>query len=253
MKLRVLIADDEPLACARLREFLQAEQEIEIVGEVADGAAAVKAIQKNAPDLVFLDVRMPELDGFAVLRALRPDRLPVIVFVTAHDQFALGAFEAHAADYLLKPFTRERFQKALLRARAIVQSQQKHQIIHQALGLFENLKGRRKPLERLAIKSSERVVVLKVPEIDWIRGADNYVELHAGHAVHLARQTIAGLEKQLPAHAFLRINRSLIVNLDRIKEVRTKSHGDCLVVLQDGTRLSVSRKYRGKLDKLMGR
>ena len=253
MKLHVLIADDELLACERLRQFLQAEPEVEIVGECSNGRETVEAIQENSLDVIFLDVRMPELDGFEVIGAVGAEHLPVIVFVTAHDQFALRAFEAHAADYLLKPFSRERFQEALRRARAIVQGKRKHQTMDQVMGLVENLKGFDKPLERLAVKTSGRVLLVKVTEIDWIRGADNYAELHVGKSAHLLRQKVANLERQLPSNQFLRINRSLIVNLDRIKEFRTKSHGDCLVVLHDHTQLPVSRKYRGKLDEVMGR
>jgi two-component system LytT family response regulator len=253
MKLHVLIADDERLARERLCQFLQAEPEIEIVGECSNGRETVDAIQESSPDVIFLDVRMPELDAFGVIGAVRAEHLPVIVFVTAHDQFALRAFEAHAADYLLKPFTRERFQTALRRARAIVQGKRKHQTIDQVIGLVENLKGFPKPLERLAVKTSGRVLLVKVTEIDWIRGADNYAELHVGKSMHLLRQTVADLERQLPSNQFLRISRSLIVNLNRIKEFRSKSHGDCLVVLHDHTQLPVSRKYRGKLDEVMGR
>jgi two-component system LytT family response regulator len=244
MTLRVLIADDEPLARERLRQLLQEEPGVEIVGECATGTETVKAIQNESPHLVLLDVRMPELDGFEVIRALGVGRLPTIIFVTAHDEFALRAFEAHAADYLLKPFDRERFQKALCRAREIALRGGENNLVDELLGVIAALKTPPQAVERFAIRSGGRIVFVKPGEIEWIRSADNYSELHVGGTVHLLRQTLAALEQQLPPIKFVRISRSLMVNVDHIKEFRPKSHGDYLVVLYDGIKLSASRNYR---------
>lgn len=241
--LRVLIADDEPLARERLRQLLQTENGVVIVGECASGGETVRAVHEQSPDVVFLDVRMPDLDGFGVIKKLGEIRLPVFVFVTAHDEFALRAFAASAVDYLLKPFDRERLQKTLRRARDTVRHRRDHQAVEEVAGLLAGLK----PAARFAIKSRSRVVIVRAAEIDWVRGADNYSELHAGTVVHLLRRTLASLEDDLPQHQFIRISRSIIVNLERIREIRSLSHGDCLVLLADDTRLNASRTYRARL------
>jgi len=251
LKLRVLIADDEPLARERLRQFLRTESDIELVGECINGADTVKSIRKASPDLVFLDVRMPELDGFEVIQHLEANKLPAIIFVTAHDKYALRAIEAHAVDYLLKPFSHERFQNALRRVRHNVVREQTHETVKNICELLAGLQTNRPAIEHLTVKSAGRVLFVKTSQIDWIRGADNYVELHVGKSVHLLRQTLAALENRLSAEQFIRIGRSLMVNLDRIKELRTKSHGDYLIVLQDGTRLTGSRTYREGLQRLL--
>jgi two-component system, LytTR family, response regulator len=202
---------------------------------------------------VFLDVRLPELDGFGVIEGLSGAHLPVIIFITAHDRFALRAFEVHAADYLLKPFDRERFQTALQRARQRLQGNpiaRNHQSISEVLAAFET---RAKPLERLTIKSQGRISFVATAEIDWICAADNYVELHVGKATHLLRTSINALADQLPKNQFVRISRSKLVNSDRIKEMRSKPHGDYLLLLHDGTHLSGSRTYRQNLAPLLGK
>jgi len=250
-KLRVLIADDEPLARQRLRQFLASESNIEIVAECANGNDTVLFARKTSPDLVLLDVQMPELDGLEVIQRLGKDRLPVIIFVTAHDQYAVRAFEAHAVDYLLKPFDRERFRKALNRAREVLLGYREHLATATLCELVAALKSRRKPLESLTIKSAGRFSFVKISQIDWIRGADNYVELHVKGLVHLLRQPIGKLEQQLPADQFVRISRSLLVNLDRVKEMRSKSHGDYFLILQDGTKLTAGRTYRATLQRLL--
>jgi len=243
----VLIADDEPLARERLRQLLQTEDGVLIVGESASGTETVQAVREKSPDLVFLDVKMPDLDGFGVIKKLGEIRLPVFVFVTAHDEFALRAFAASAVDYLLKPFDRERLQKTLRRARDTVRHRRDHQAVEEVAGLLAGLKPPRKPAARFAIKSRSRVIIVRAAEIDWVRGADNYSELHAGTVVHLLRRTLASLEDDLPQHQFIRISRSIIVNLERIREIRSLSHGDCLVLLADDTRLNASRTYRARL------
>jgi len=253
MKTRTLIVDDEPLARERLRQLLAGEADIELVGECADGREAVAAIRETSPDLVFLDVQMPELTGFEVLEQVHGGRLPVIVFVTAHDQFALKAFEVHALDYLLKPFDRDRFQTALRRALDHIRRNQTGELDQRLSALLQDLKPPARPLDRLAVKSSGRVVLVRVDDIDWVEAADNYVELHVGAESHLHRETMADLEQMLPPARFMRISRSAIVNVDRIKELQPLFHGEYAVILRNGTRLTLSRSYREKLDQLLGK
>lgn len=249
-KIRTLIVDDESLARDRLRQLLQKEAEVEIIGDCADGRTAVAMIQKEAPDLVFLDVQMPELDGFGVAEAIGAGARPVIVFVTAHDKFALRAFEIHAVDYLLKPFDRERFQKALRRALEQVKQRESSTLIERQAAMIASLKS--PPTDdRLAVKSSGHVVWVKLDEVDWIGSADNYAELHVGAKSHLLRETMAALEARLDATTFVRISRSIIVNTKRIKELKRQFYGGCELILQNGTKLTLSRRYRDKL-KLLG-
>jgi two-component system, LytTR family, response regulator len=245
MKIRTLIVDDELLARDRLRQLLQDEPAIEIIGECADGREAVAAIAKTSPDLVFLDVQMPELDGFGVLEAIGTGPMPVIVFVTAHDQFALRAFEVHAVDYLLKPFDGERFQKALRRAVEEVGNRDNSATRQRHAALLAALQS-----SQLAVKSPGHVVWVKLDEIDWIGSADNYAELHIGAKSHLLRETLAALEARLAPEKFLRISRSVIVNTQRIKELHRLFYGGYELVLHDGTRLMSSRRYRNKLKQL---
>lgn len=256
MKIRTLVVDDEPLARDRLRKLLAAELDIELVGECANGADALTAISREQPDLVFLDVQMPELDGFGVVAQLKIEPLPAIVFVTAHDRFALKAFEVHALDYLLKPFDRERFQTALARARKLVQQRQSGDLSARLSSLLTDLKPEKnepKYLDRLAIKSEGRVLFFKTDEIDWVEAADNYVSIHVGSEEHLHRETLSSLEGKLPPNRFIRIGRSTIVNLERIKEMQPMFHGDYVVILKNGTRLSLSRNYRDKLNHILGK
>jgi two-component system LytT family response regulator len=251
MKLRVLIAEDEPLSRERLRDLLQAESLIEIVAECATGQGTLVAIRETQPDLVFLDVKMPGLDGFGVIQALNGARSPMIVFVTASERFALRAFDVHAVDYLLKPFDRVRFQLALERARERLKRQEGSRSAPIRPGAAA-AEPRPKALERMTIKSQGRIAFVNISEIDWISAADNYVELHVGASTHLLRTTITALSTELPRTQFVRISRSILVNLDRIKEMRSKSHGDYLVVLHDGTSLVGTRVYRPDLASLLG-
>ena len=253
MKIRALIADDEPLARERLASLLAGENDVEVIGECTNGVEAVAAIQEKTPDLVFLDVQMPELDGFGVLSALEGESRPAIVFVTAHDRFALKAFEVHAIDYLLKPFDRERFQKALDRAREQLARRDTGEIEQKMTALIAGLRNEPKQLDRIPVKSSGRVVLVKTSEIDWIEAADNYVNLHTGKEAHLHRETMTALEQKLPAAKFLRISRSTMVNVDRIKELQPMFHGDYTVILQNGTKLTLSRGYRDALNQLLGK
>lgn len=250
MKTRTLIVDDELLARERLRQLLRDEPDIEIVGECADGEQALAAIRREAPDLIFLDVQMPELDGFGVLEAVTTEPPPVIVFVTAHDKFALRAFEVHAADYLLKPFDRERFKTALLHAVDRLKYRERSDQSNAQAAVLAELKPPAKPLERLAVKTSGRVIFVKLEDIDYIEAAHNYVELHVQKQSHLLRETLNSIEARLPADRFVRISRSVIVNIDRVKELQPLFYGEYTLTLHNGARLTLSRRYRDKLQQL---
>jgi len=252
MPLRVLIVDDEPLGRQRLRALLEAEPDVAVIGECPDGPSAVAAIREQQPDLLFLDVCMPDLDGFGVLEAMGQDRPPGVIFVTAYDKYALRAFEVHALDYLLKPFDRERFQRALERARAQISQAQTAEVNEQLRVLLEESRPGKKYLDRLVIKSPSRVFFLRVEEIDWIEAAANYLRLHVGPEAHLLRETMNSLEGRLDPGKFLRIHRSTIVNIERIRELQPWFHGDYIVLLRDGTKLTLSRSYRQKLQELFG-
>jgi two-component system, LytTR family, response regulator len=251
--IRTLIVDDEPLARTRIRSLLQDEADIEVVGECGDGKQAVVALRDLQPDLVFLDVQMPALDGFEVLEAVRGDRLPAVIFVTAYDRYAIRAFEHHALDYLLKPFDRDRFQKALARLRADLQRKQQASASQRLAAMLQDVQSSsRKPVQRLVIKSGGRIFFLRVEEIDWIEAAGNYVRLHVGKETHLLRETMNSLEGRLDGQQFVRIHRSTIVAMDRIKELQPWFHGDFKVILKDGGELTLSRGYRQKLQEMLG-
>ncbi|MFZ0818886.1 MAG: LytTR family DNA-binding domain-containing protein [Candidatus Acidiferrales bacterium] len=252
MKIRTLIVDDEPLGRERIRTLLGGDEEIEVVGECGDGRQAILAIEKFKPDLVFLDVQMPELDGFAVLDMIASGQMPFIIFVTAYDRYAVQAFEVHALDYLLKSFDRERFQTALQRAKDEIGRSREGHWNDRLAGLLEDLQARQKWVTRIIIRSAGRISFLRVEEVDWVEAADNYVRLHAGHESHLIRETLQSLEKRLDSNKFLRIHRSTIVNIDRIQELRPLFHGDYAVKLRDGTELTLSRKYRENLAEPLG-
>ncbi|MGH7507341.1 MAG: LytR/AlgR family response regulator transcription factor [Longimicrobiales bacterium] len=251
-KWRVLIVDDEPLARDGVRLNLDDQQDFEVVGECANGDEAVETIRDVKPDVVFLDVQMPGLDGFGVLDALSGEPLPEIVFVTAYDQFALQAFEAHALDYLLKPFDAERFQKSLQRVRAQLRGQHRDDIEGRLVSLLEELRDKPRYLERLVVRSSGRILILRTDDVDWIEAAANYVKLHVGGRVYLLRETMSHLERNLDPARFVRIHRSTIVRIDRIKLLEPLFQGDYLVILQDGARLPTSRTYRENLQELLG-
>ena len=250
MPTRVLIVDDEALARDRLRQLLQAEPEIQIVGECADGHEAVATIQRESPDLIFLDIQMPELDGFGVLEALKTDRVPVIVFVTAYDQFALKAFDVHAVDYLLKPFDRERFQAALQHALTQVKQRDHDSLAQRQAAALTDLKPMAKPAERLPVKTGGRVIFVRIDDIDWVEAAHNYVILHVDKDSHFLRETMNAFEERVSPEKFVRISRSTIVNIDRIKELQPMFYGEYTVTLHNGTRLTLSRRYRDKLQQL---
>jgi two-component system LytT family response regulator len=227
--------------------------EVEVIGECPDGRRAITDIEERRPDLVFLDVQMPEVDGFGVLEAISAEKMPVIIFVTAYDRYAVQAFEVHALDYLLKSFDRERFLAALKRAKEEIRRSREGILNERLAGLLEDLGSKKDRLTRLVIRSAGRIVFLRVEEIDWIEAADNYVRVHAGKESHLIRETLQSLEKRLDPGKFLRIHRSALVNLDRIRELQPIFHGDYAVKLADGTELTLSRSYREKLLEPLGR
>jgi len=249
-KIRTVIVDDELLARRGIRAQLQEERDFEVISECRNGLEAVAAIQKEAPDLVFLDVQMPELDGFEVLEVLEPEQRPVVIFVTAYDRYALRAFEVHALDYLLKPFDPERFSKALQRARAQIERKDIRDLNTRLQNLLDDLKSGPRYAERIVIKAGGRIVFLSVAEIDWLEAADNYVKLHAGRESHLMRETLSNFEKRLDPVQFIRVHRSAIVNVQRIKELHPLFRGEYEIVLTNGTRVSSGRSYRDKLQQL---
>jgi len=252
-KIRTVIIDDEELGRERLRALLAKEPEVELIGEAADGRSGVLLLEKLKPELAFLDVQMPELDGFEVLQAIDEAARPSVVFVTAHDKFALKAFDVHAVDYLLKPFDRERFRTALQRAVVKVRARSGGDSDPALKAVLEEAKPSAKPLERLVVKTDGRVLLIKVDELDWVEAADNYVNLHIGKDAHLMRETMSSLESRLPPAKFMRISRSTIVNLERVQELQPMFHGEYVVVLKTGAKLTLSRTYRDKLDQLVGK
>jgi two-component system, LytTR family, response regulator len=263
LTLRVLLVDDNPFARDTLRNLLSAEPGVEVIGECADGAEALEALQREAPDLLFLDVDMPQLDGFGVLEAVGDAQAPVVVFVTAHEHYAIRAFEENALDYLVKPVHRERFRQALERARREVEERGGEVYSERIRAMLEGLRedqkglerllsGAQPHLERLLVKAGDRVVLLATPEIDWVEAEGNYVRLHAGRGGWLIREKISTLEERLDPDTFMRVHRSTIVNLHRVAELRPLPSGDFVVLLKDGTELKLSRGYRQKLAERVG-
>ena len=252
-KIRTLVVDDEPLARERLLSLLSAEADIEVVGQCRDGEEAVTAIMDHSPDLVFLDVQMPAMNGFEVIDAVGPERMPLVIFVTAYDQHALRAFQVRALDYVLKPFDRERFQEALQRARAHIQRDETGDLGRRLLALVKDLRRDQPKTDRLVVKSGGRLFFLRADEIDWIEAAGNYVRLHVGTTSHLLRETMNAIEGRLDPEKFFRIHRSRIVNMERIQEMQPWLNGEYAVVLRTGTRLTLSRGYREKLQERLAR
>jgi len=252
-----VIVDDEALARDAIRLRLENEPGIEVVGQAADGADAVDLIRRLRPDLVFLDVQMPVMDGFEVIEQVSSDHLPIVVFVTAHDRYALRAFETHALDYLLKPFTASRFHATIERARIEVARAGDHETHQRVIDVLEERRRARERgrqlaagggyLTRLAIKRNQRVVLLKVSDIDWVESSGNYAHLHTLGASHVVRMTMADLERRLDPAQFARIHRSTIVQIDRITGIVAAWHGDFDVTLRDGTVLRLSRNYRDRV------
>lgn len=250
-RFRTLIVDDERLARQRIRRFLASEPDFEASGECASAPEALAWLRHNPADVLFLDIQMPEMSGFDLLAAV-PASIPVIIFVTAYDEYALRAFEVNAFDYLLKPFDRQRFQRCIQRARTQLSRVRTGELNQRLLGLLADLRGRREEAARFAVKNGGRVFFVRTDEIDWIEAADNYVCLHAGPESHLIRETMNSVEAKLDPGKFARIHRSAIVNVNRIKELQPWFRGDYVVLLESGTKLTLSRTYRDRLHDLLG-
>lgn len=252
-KISALIVDDEPLAREYIRALLKTDDEIEIVGECGNGRTAAEFIAENKPQLVFLDIQMPEMDGFALLKKIDAKNFPAIIFTTAFEDYAIRAFEFHALDYLLKPFDAERFAKAVgfAKQRLLDQDESALEAV-QITELLKNIDEKPKHLERLLIKLNGRIIFLKVCEIDVIRADDKYVQLHAGKNVHLVRQTLGAMNKQLDPNKFVQVHRSIIVNVERIKELQTMFSGDLVVIMENGAEIPLSRNYKNRLFEVIG-
>src|SRR5579864_8492537 len=246
--IRTLIVDDEPLSRRKIREFLKGDEDIEVVGECGNGEQAVEAVRNAAPDLLFLDVQMPGMDGFAVLEELRDDeRLPFVIFVTAYDKYAVKAFEVRALDYLLKPFNKSRFAEALNRFRdreARLSGADRKEELKAAL---REIQKEARDSERLVVKSGSRIVFLRKGAIEWVEAQGDYAKLHVGKETHMLRETMTALSERLDPNRFVRIHRSRIVNLDYVREIRPLWGGDCTLSMRDGTEVTMSRTYRTNL------
>ena len=246
MPVRALIVDDEPLARAHLRSLLRDRGDVDVIGECGDGRSAIDQIRKLTPELVLLDIQMPELDGLEVIREVGPAEMPAVVFVTAYDEHALAAFEVHAFDYILKPVSRQRFTQAIDRVVGLIRADAP--TADRPLdALIEAMRSERSALDRIAVKADGRVMFIRVNEIDWIEADDDLVRIHAGKAVHTHRSTLTHLEERLPVSKFLRVHRSTLVNVDRIREIQPWFQGDWVLILADGTRLHSGKSYRAKV------
>jgi two-component system, LytTR family, response regulator len=250
--LKLLIVDDEPLARTGLRDLIRTDPALECVGECADGQAAIEAIESLRPDLVLLDVQMPEIDGFGVIRAIGAERMPLVIFVTAHEDFALEAFRVHALDYLVKPFTDAALAKALDRAKKLAQDGQLQQLTDRLADLVSQTPARRH-LSRLTVRVAQRVQIVRVPDIDWIEAADYCAKLHVGSTAHVVRISLGALERLLDPAVFVRVHRSAIINVERLKEIVFDDTGDGVVLLTDGTRVKLARSRKAAVDRLLGR
>ena len=245
--IRVVIVDDEPLARARIRSLLLSEPEVVVVGECTNGEEAVATIAAERPDLAFLDIQMPEIDGFDVVEAIGVDSMPLVIFVTAHNDRAVEAFDVLALDYLLKPVDRDRFARTLQRAKVRLRSAAPDAGHAQLQPLIDQLSRRQRRDLRLAIKVDGRVMFIRTTDIDWIEAVDNHARIHLGTTSHIVRNTMARLEERLPSGRFLRIQRSTIVNVDRIRTIEPWFQGDYVFILTDGTRLTSGRSYRQRV------
>jgi two-component system, LytTR family, response regulator len=250
MSIRALIIDDEPIARQSVRRFLKCHLDTELLGECGDGQSAVDAILAEKPDLVFLDVQMPELDGFAVVNRIGVDQMPATIFVTAYDQYALAAFDANALDYLLKPFGKARFDRALTRARERIAVHTDRESIQRFIEAMESISKSRNYLDRLPVMENGRILFVKTQDIEWIESAGNYSLVHARSRQHDIRETLTSLEARLNPHEFVRIHRSTIVNLQHVKELHPWFRGYHLVILENGQKLRMSRYQKELADRL---
>ncbi len=248
-KIRAIVVDDEPLACKRLVKLLNEEEDVEVVEVCANGKEAIDEINEQDPDLVFLDIQMPEINGFEVLQHIESDRVPAIIFVTAYDEYALKAFEVHALDYLMKPFNKARFRDSLQRAKNSIKSNGNTEVGEKIENLLEYLNPEQESLSRILIKTSSRYFFLKADEIDWIESAGNYVRIHSGKNNYLIRETMINMEKKLDDDKFFRIHRSTIINVEKVKELEQWFHGDYQVIMYNDEKLTMSRNYKDLLER----
>jgi two-component system, LytTR family, response regulator len=249
--IRTIVADDENLARKKLRLLLSSEAGVDVVAECSNGRQTLAAVQAHRPDLLLLDIQMPDLDGFEVIEELSGGELPVIIFTTAYDQYAIRAFEAHALDYLLKPFNQDRLHRALERVKAELLKTHEHSVKTRILDLLGRTKSESQQLRRLVIRTAGRVVFLEIDEVDWIEAAANYVKLHVGKDSFLIREGIGHFSAKLDPDRFVRIHRSSIVNVRRIRELQPCDSGEYIAVLRDGKELSCSRGCRPQLLRLI--
>ncbi len=251
--IKLIIVDDEPLARDYIRRLLTDESEFEIIGEASNGKKALELIIDLKPDLVFLDVQMPEMDGFQVLNDLKEENLPIIIFTTAYEQYAIQAFEFHAIDYLLKPFDKKRFETALDHIRSLISNKYEKNLTSIQIKELLNDSGReRKPLERILIKQNGKVIFLKTNDIDYIKADDKFVRIHFGQKSHLVRQTLSAMTEQLNSNIFFQIHRSIIINIERIAELHSTFNGQYTILLKTGKELPLSRTYKSDLFELIG-
>lgn len=244
MTIRTLIIDDEPLARKRIRRLLAGEPDISVMGECGSGGEAVRAIGKTAPNLLFLDIQMPEMDGFEVLQSIQVEPMPAVIFTTAYDEYALKAFEVHALDYLLKPFKQDRFKSAVKRARQRFAGHGAPETDPGLAALIGKLQASQRYLSRFMVRSLNRVIFVKAGEVDWIESAANYVLLHVGDQTHIIRETMQALETKLSPRIFQRVSRSVIVNLERVKELQPMGKGQYVILMNNGKQLTMSRGIR---------
>ncbi len=249
--LRCLIVDDEPLARELLRGMIAAHPGVEVVAECGDGRSALRAIRRFDPDLLFLDIEMPKMDGFDLVQELDPDAMPAIVFVTAYDRYALRAFEVHALDYLLKPFDEERLERSIKRARDQLSRPDRGDEWGRVLALLEDMGARDRYADRIPLRRSDRTILQPVSEIEWLEADGKHVKVHVGKEVYSIREAMSRLEGQLDPRQFLRVSRSAIVNVDRIREVQPWFHGDHVIVLKGGDQVTTTRTYRPVVNRLL--
>jgi two-component system LytT family response regulator len=242
--IRILVVDDEPLARERITSLLAKEKDVEVIGECENGGEAVEKIKALSPDLVFLDVQMPGMGGFDLLRALESESMPLVIFVTAFDKHALKAFEVHALDYLLKPFKQDRFKQTVQRARDALANRQAGAASKNLLALLGQAKPERERLARIPVRTGERMTFVKTDQIEYVESAGNYVVLHAGKENHVVRETLTALEEKLDPRQFIRISRSTLVKADQIKEIQPLFKGDHAIVLHSGKQLTMTRGIR---------
>jgi two-component system LytT family response regulator len=250
-KITIMIVDDEELARMRIRELVLKDPELHVMCECSNGAEAVDALAKSKPDILFLDIQMPDLNGFGVLRKLNTNEMPIVIFVTAFDEFAIKAFELHAFDYLLKPFKKKRFEDAVQHAKNALRTRNQKEWIHRTFSVLESISLRGKYMDRFTIKDKGRIFFLKARNVDWIEAEDNYVRLHAGKDSYLIREKIGSVEKELDPADFVRIHRGAIVNVESIQELQQWFKRDYRVVLRNGTILPLGRCYRNQLRKVL--